>query len=85
MIIIGKARMGMIAVLAVMLVAITRRLIGTRRLSSGMMALVVAGMVLLVAAGGGSALPACPAPGNTVITASCELTQSYSVPADQTG
>ena len=77
--------MGMIAVAAVMLVAITRRLIGARRLSSGVMMLMLAGVVLLVAAGGASALPACPAPGNTVITASCELDQDWDVPAGQHG
>ena len=53
---IEKARMGMIAVMAVMLVAITRRLMGARRLSSGMIVLAVAGMVLLVAAGGAGAV-----------------------------
>ena len=82
---IEKARMGMIAVAVVMLESVARRLMGTRRLSSGMTTMVAAGVVLLVAAGGASALPACPAPGNTVITASCELAQSYGVPADQTG
>ena len=79
-----KARMGMIAVMAVMLASITRRLTGTRRLSSGMMTLVVAGVVLLVAAGSVSAGP-CPAPGNTVVTSSCELTADYTVPAGQHG
>jgi len=43
-----KARMGMIAMLTVMLVSITRRLTGTRRFSSGMMTLVVAGIVRFV-------------------------------------
>jgi parallel beta-helix repeat protein len=55
MTVIEKARVGMIAVAAVMLVSVARRLMGARRLSSGMMALVVAGIVLLVAVGGASA------------------------------
>ena len=50
-----KARMGMIAVMAVMLASITRRLTGTRRLSSGLTTLALAGIVLLVVAGGASA------------------------------
>jgi len=75
-----KARMGMIAMLTVMLVSITRRLTGTRRLSSGMMTLALTGMVLLVVAGGASANGACIGdvsnmvfgPGDTV-TESCTL------------
>ena len=43
-----EARMGMIAVAAVTLVSVARRLIGTRRLSSGVMVLVVAGVVRFV-------------------------------------
>jgi hypothetical protein len=84
---IGKARMGMIAVAAVMLESVARRLMGTRGRSSGMimMLVVVAGIVLLMAAGSASALPACPAPGNTVITASCGLDQDWDVPAGQHG
>ena len=50
--------MGMIAVAVVMLESVARRLTGARRLSSGMMTLVVAGMVLLVAAGGAGAATA---------------------------
>ena len=53
---LNKARMGMIAVAVVMLKPITRRLTGTRRPSSGMMALVLAGMLVL--AGGASAATA---------------------------
>ena len=73
--------MGMIAVMAVMLASITRRLTGTRRLSSGMMTLVVAGVVLLVAVGGASANGACIGattvfgPGDTV-TESCTLNET---------
>ncbi|MEA1894175.1 MAG: hypothetical protein U9N36_03040, partial [Euryarchaeota archaeon] len=80
-----KARLGIITVLAAMLVSITRRL-PERRLSSGITTLTLAGIVLLVAAGGASAqLPVCPAPGNTTITTSCELNQSYTVPAGEAG
>ena len=43
-----EARMGMIVVAAVMLVSVARRLVRARRLSSGMMALVVAGVVRFV-------------------------------------
>ncbi|MCK4458489.1 MAG: right-handed parallel beta-helix repeat-containing protein [Methanosarcinales archaeon] len=50
-----KAQMGMIAVLAVMLVSIKRRLPVTRKLSSGITTLTLAGIVLLVAAGSASA------------------------------
>ena len=83
---IEKARMGMIAVAVVMLESFTRRLTGTRRLSSGMMALVVAGIVLLVAAGSASAEFACVADdgsgdayffGDTVMK-SCTLNGSMS-------
>ena len=56
-----EARMGMIAVAAVMLVSVARRLMGVRRFSSIMMVLAVAGAVLLVAAGGVSAEFACVA------------------------
>jgi|LGVF01.1.fsa_nt_gb hypothetical protein len=52
-----KARMGMIAVAVVMLKSITRRLTGTRRLSSGMMTMALAGIVLLIG-GEGRALTA---------------------------
>ena len=83
---IKKVQLGIITVLAAMLVSITRRLPVVRRLSSGITTLTLAGIVLLVAAGGASAqLPACPAPGNTVITASCELDRNWSVPAGQAG
>jgi subtilase family serine protease len=82
---IEKARMGIIAVLALMLVSIKRRLPATRELSSGITTLALAGIVLLVAAGSVSALGQCPPPGNTVVTSSCELTQSYTVPAGQHG
>ena len=40
--------MGMITVAAVMLVSVARRLMGVRRLSSGVMTLVVAGIVWFV-------------------------------------
>ena len=53
-----KAQMGIITVLAVMLVSIKRRL-PTRRLSSGITTLALAGIVLLVAAGSASANGAC--------------------------
>ncbi len=78
---IEKARMGMIAVAAVMLVAITRRLMGARRFSSGMMMLVAAGMVLLVAAGGASAdtIMSC----GEVGTGSHVLGADLTCPADQ--
>ena len=52
---IKKARMGIIAVLVLMLVSITRRLPEARRLSSGITTLALAGIVLLVAAGSASA------------------------------
>jgi len=51
---IEEARMGIIAVLVVMLVSMTKRL-PTRKLSSGTTTLALAGIVLLVAAGGASA------------------------------
>jgi hypothetical protein len=76
---IEKARMGMTAILTMMLVSITRRLTGTRRLSSGMMTLALAGTVLLVAAGGASAEFACVADDGTAffcgdtVTKSCTL------------
>jgi parallel beta-helix repeat protein len=54
-----EARMGMIAVAAVMLVSVARRLMGARRPSSGVMTLVVAGVVLLVAAAGGASAADC--------------------------
>jgi hypothetical protein len=89
MIVIEKARMGMIAVAAVMLAPVARRLIGTRRLSSGMMTLVVAGMVVLVVAGGASANGACIGdvtgtvfgPGSTV-TESCTFNDSMTCTDD---
>jgi parallel beta-helix repeat protein len=86
MTVIEKARVGMIAVAAVMLVSVARRLMGARRLSSGMMALVVAGMVVLVAAGGASANGACIGattvfgPGDTV-TESCTFNASMTCSA----
>jgi parallel beta-helix repeat protein len=55
MTVIEKARMGMIVVAAVMLESFASRLMGARRLSSGVMMLVVAGAVLLVVAGGAGA------------------------------
>ena len=74
----------LITVLAVMLVSVKRQLPETRKFSSGITALALAGIVLLVAAGSASADP-CPAPGNTVIAASCELDQNWNVPAGQAG
>ncbi|MEA1894936.1 MAG: right-handed parallel beta-helix repeat-containing protein [Euryarchaeota archaeon] len=71
--------------LALMLVSMKRRLPETRRLSTGITTLTLAGIVLLVAAGSASAYDSCPAPGDTVITASCTLDQSYIVPAGQAG
>ena len=75
--------------LALMLVSMKRQLPETRRLSSGITTLALAGIVLLVAAGSASALPICPAPGGvpegTVITASCELDQNWPVPAGRAG
>lgn len=62
-----KAQMGMIAILTVMLVSIKRRL-PTRRLSSGITTLALAGIVLLVAVGSASANPACGATITTDIT-----------------
>jgi hypothetical protein len=59
MAVIEKARMGMIAVAAVMLVSVMGRLMGVRKFSSGMMVLMLAGIVLLVAVGGASANGAC--------------------------
>jgi hypothetical protein len=53
-----KAQMGIIAVLALMLVSIKRRL-PTRRFSSGITTLALAGIVLLVAAGSASADGVC--------------------------
>ena len=52
---IEKAQMGMIAVLALMLVSIKRRLPAARKLSSGITTLTLAGIVLLVAVGSASA------------------------------
>jgi hypothetical protein len=60
-----EARMGMITILTVMLTSITRRLTGTKRLSSGVMMLMLAGVVLLVAAGGAIAEHACVANGGS--------------------
>ena len=76
---IEKIRM----MLALMLVSVKRRLPETRRLSSGITTLALAGIVLLAAAGSASA--ACPAPGDTVITASCALDRNWTVPAGQAG
>ena len=81
---IEKAQLGIITVLAAMLVSITRRLPVTRGLSSGVTTLTLAGIVLLVAAGGASAAP-CPAPGDMVITTSCELNRSWTVLPGQAG
>ena len=81
---IEKAQLGIITVLAAMLVSITRRLPVTRGLSSGVTTLTLAGIVLLVAAGGASADP-CPAPGGTVIMTSCELDRSWTIPAGEAG
>ena len=53
---IGNAHQGIISVLALMLVSMKKRL-PERRLSSGTTTLALAGIVLLVAAGGASALP----------------------------
>jgi hypothetical protein len=50
-----EAQMGIITVLALMLVSIKRRLPATRKLSSGITTLTLAGIVLLVAAGSVSA------------------------------
>jgi parallel beta-helix repeat protein len=80
---IWNAHQGIISVLAAVLVSITRRL-PARRLSSGITTLTLAGIILLVAAGSMSAAP-CPAPGDTVIVASCELDQNWNVPAGQAG
>ena len=52
---IGNAHQGIISVLVLMLVSITRRLPAARRLSSGTTMLALAGIVLLVAAGSASA------------------------------
>ena len=60
--------MGIIAVAVVMLESFTRRLMGTRGRSSGMMTLVVAGMIALVVAGGAGA--------DTPITGCQEITAS---------
>jgi len=70
--------------LALMLVSLKRRLPETRRLSSGITTLALVGIILLVAAGSASAAP-CPAPGDRVITVSCELDQNWIVPAGQAG
>jgi hypothetical protein len=80
---IKEAQMGIITVLAVMLVSMKRRLPGTRKLSSGITTLALAGIVLLVAAGGASANGACIGdtsgtvfgPGSTV-TESCTFNAS---------
>ena len=63
-----KARMGMIAMLAVMLVSMKRRLPEARRLSYGITPLALAGIVLLVAVGTVSA--------DTPINACQEITES---------
>ncbi|PXF59046.1 MAG: hypothetical protein C4B59_12225 [Candidatus Methanogaster sp.] len=59
--VIEKARMGMIAVAAVMLESVARLLMGTRGCSSGRIALMLAGIVLVVVAGGAIAEHACVA------------------------
>ena len=56
---IKKARMGIITVLVLMLVSITRRLPEARRLSSGITTLALAGIVLLMAVGSASANGVC--------------------------
>lgn len=43
------------------------------------LALAIATVFLIAAVGSASALPACPAPGNTDISSSCELTADYTV------
>jgi len=45
-----------------------------------MLGMAIATVFLVAAVGSASALPDCPAPGNTVITESCELNQNYNVP-----
>ena len=65
----GKALMGVICV------SIDRTI--ARKISSGLTAMALAAIVLLVAAGSVSALPACSAPGDTNIAASCELDQNW--------
>ena len=80
--------MGMIAVMAVMLASMKRRLMGARELSSGITRLSLAGVVLLVVAGGASANGACIGitsgtvfgPGSTV-TESCTFNESMTCPA----
>ena len=80
----GIGKVPIVTVLALMLVSIKRRLPRTRKLSSGITTLTLTGIVLLVAVGGASAAP-CPAPGDTVITNSCELNTNWTVPAGQAG
>ena len=77
-----EAQMGIITVLALMLVSIKRRL-PTRRLSTGITTLALAGIVLLVAAGGASANGVCVwgAPGEyyecgDLVMKSCTLNAS---------
>jgi parallel beta-helix repeat protein len=50
-----------------------------------MLGMAIATMFLIAAVVSASALPICPAPGNTPITSSCELNQSYAVSAGQHG
>ena len=42
-------------------------------------------MLIIVVGNASGGLPACPAPGNTAITSSCELNQSYTVAEGQNG
>ena len=49
------------------------------------LATAIATVFLVAAVGSVSALPVCPAPGNTVITESCEIDQDWNVPAGQHG
>ena len=52
---------------------------------SVILAMAIATVFLIAAVGSVSALPVCPAPGNTKINTSCELSTNYNVPADQHG
>jgi hypothetical protein len=49
------------------------------------LALAIATVFLIAMMGSASALYPCPAPGNTEISSSCELTQDYTVSAGQYG
>jgi parallel beta-helix repeat protein len=77
-----NAHAGIIAVLAMALVSINRRLPVARRLSTGITTLTLAGIVLLVAAGGASAAPCGPGTANPVCACGDTVMASYIFPGN---